>query len=277
MPGPSEKVSLETRGKSVTASIKFKTSGTLLRNLLPNKSYSFAAEDTVAIASLMIESYRNGEWMGFNEFNRVSLEIHGINYTKPDNTVISGRYVPVAFENSADSISAARETLGYPSVFSDIDLQGTCEGSFYANLSWRGVQWAKVWLKDLATTPIPLHEPSPEGVLVHQHIPAITDGSLGSEKAVEQDILIVEEPSISKDGRVVNGDGNSTAKDMRTLSSKSSSQAGFEFAHRSRSELPTLHHIVARLSELPIFEVLGATVREGEGPEKDMKASKISR
>ena len=278
-PGPPRDAdpNLQSHVRRLTASIKFKTSGTLLRNMLPNKFYSFAAKDTVALASLTIQSHRNVERLGFHGFDRVILEIHGINYTKADESVIPGRYLPVIFENSADVISAGREEMGYPSVFSDIDLEGTTEGAFSANLSWKGVQWAKIWLKDLA--PMSAQKPTHEEAFVHRCIPELTDGSAKSEFDVGQDILIVEEPSTSDLIHITNGDDattNGTTVSVKTLSSKTSSHAGFEIMPHSQRELPTLHHIVSRVGELPIFDIVSAMVCEEEGPEVIVKAARIS-
>ena len=235
--------------------------------MLPNSSYSFASKATVALASVTIQSFRKVEWLGGRGFNRVSLEIHGINYTKADGSVASGRYVPVVFENSADVISAEREEMGYPSVFSDIEVKETEDGSFLTNLSWDGCQCATIYLKDLTLSAAP--EPSHEGVFVHKCTASLASGTAKGENYIRHDILIEEESGIDhvqSNGSLNNG----------PLVSKASLHAGFEFIPHNQKELPTLHHIVDRLGELSIFEVVAATVIEADGSDKVLKASAIS-
>lgn len=275
MPSPILVTGSPSRVRTVTARIKFKTSGTLLRNLIPNEFYSFASKDTVAVASLTLVSHRNVEWLGNHGFDCVLLEFHGIDYTKADGTVVSGRYLPIMFENSADVISAGREDVAYPSVFSDIGVAETDDESFQADMSWKGIRWATIWLKDLksATRQESMTE---KGVLVHRYMPAVTDEAPAGAGAgaIEEDILIVEDPVV----HAANGEGTTTSggpTSHKTLSFKSSRRAGFTINPHNQKELPTLYHIVSRLAELPIFDVVSATVCEEEGPTRVVKAFRV--
>jgi hypothetical protein len=246
-PGPRRDgaISVTKKLKVVTASIKFKTSGTLLRNMLPHDSYSFGSKNTVVVASLTVESHRNVEWLGFHGFDRVLLSIHGVNYTKSDGSVLSASYVPVLFENSADVISAGREQTGYPSVYSDIEVDRS-PGSFSARLSWNGVTWATIWMKDL----MPVSDPKPtsKAILVNRFISSTDGGPAQKEIGVGEDVLI-EGDDTSVTGCYTNGTSTSVSE---VLSSKSSSNAGFDILPRSQREIPTLHHIAARIGELPV-------------------------
>lgn len=275
MPGFSRIGSLQqgTSMRKMTASITFKTSGTLLRNMLPDKSYNFASKDTVALASLKLECNRNVSWLGGHGFDRVLLKLHGVDYTRRDGSVISGRYLVVAFENSADAISVGREERGYPSVFTGIELDAISQRSLYASLSWKGVRRAKIWLKNLTLTST-AQERAPEPVFVHRRIPNVVGrGAAKCEPDIEEDILLVEE---SSDLHATNGiNGNVKANDAVGMI-KSSSNARFEILPFSERELPTLHHIASRVAELPIFDIVGATVYEEEGLEKVMTAQRIS-
>lgn len=259
MPGVARVESVHTskKAKTMTTSIKFKTSGTLLRNLFPSKSYSFASTDTVVLASFMIQSRHNVELLGNQGFERVAFVIHGVNYTKPDGTVVSANFVPVIFENSADVITASREELGYPSVFSDIKLETPVDGAVSVSLSWRGIQWAKLSVTDLAASSAP--KPETEDMLVHRSLSKIADGTSTGEFDIEQDILIVEKPTTAseRENTGATANGNATSSEPHGL--RESNQAGIEFTPHSQGDLPTLHHIVSRLAELPIFSIVSAT------------------
>lgn len=276
MPGVSRVDSVYTskKAKTMTVSITFKTSGTLLRNLLPNRSYSFAARDTVALASFNIQTRRDVELLGNKAFERVVFEIHGLKYTKPDGTVLSVNFVPVVFENSADVITGSREELGLPSVYSDIMLEDTPNGSFSATLSWGDVQWAKFLVKEFVAGTA--QKTTSDGLLVHRYLSKITDNPGRGECDVEEDILIVEERTATS--HLSNGSNttNCEAKSDVRLNFKESSQAGIEITPQSQRELPTLHHIVSRLAELPVFSIVNATMWEEEGSNTILKASRIS-
>jgi hypothetical protein len=268
-------------GSISTASIKFKTSATLLRNMFPTRSYSFKLQDTVALASLTVEAHRNVEWLGFHGFNRVSLEIHGVNYTMSDGSIVSGNFLPVMFENSAEVMTAGREDTGYPTIFSDIDLEGTTGEPFLAKLSWKGTRWATIWLRDLKGTAESDTESDQRvenrRIFVHKYIQT-TNGKAGKLRpAVEEDILITEERAISRDASIFDGERattNGTQVPASVLPFSASSDAGFKIEAHSRRVLPTLHHIVSRIAELPIFDVVEAVFYEEEG-EKVVRASRM--
>ncbi|KEF60633.1 uncharacterized protein A1O9_02194 [Exophiala aquamarina CBS 119918] len=269
-----ESVCTSQKAKTMTFSITFKTSGTLLRSLLPNKSYSFSTRDTVALASFKIQTRREVELFGNKPFERVLFEIHGLNYTKPDGTVLPVNFVPIVFENSADVITASREEFGLPSVFSDIMLEDGPNGSLSAILSWGGVQWAKFWVKDLVATPEKWQ--TSECLLVHRYLSKITDKPVRGESEIEEDILIVEQPTTAS--HLPNGDNTSNGEakaDMR-VNFKESSQAGIEITPHNQQELPTLHHIVSRLAELPVFGIVSAKMWVEESSKTVSKAFKIS-
>lgn len=259
MPGVARVESIHTseKAKTVTTSIKFKTSGTLLRNLFPSKSYSFASTDTVVMASFIVQSRHNVELLGNHGFERVALVIHGVKYTKSDGSVVTANFVPVVFENSADVITASREELGYPSVFSDIKLETPADGAVSASLSWRGVQWAKLSVTNLAASSVP--KPDPEDILVHRSLSKIADETSAGEFDIEQDILLVEKPTTvgERENALATINGNATPSEPHGV--QESNQASIGFTPHSQGDLPTLHHIVSRLAELPVFSIVSAT------------------
>lgn len=256
--------------RTTTVSIKFKTSGTLLRNLLPNTSYSFSENDTVALASFSIRSCQNVELLGGHRFHQVSFKVHGVQYKESDGSFVQGQYLPVSFEDSADAISFGREHFGYPSVFSDIDLDWVSTDYIHVNVSWKGVKWASFWIKDLKEQPSPngTSKAGPaveEGIFVHRYVPTATDDCSTGHVDAEYDIFL-SNPSSSSEADEnnhshINGNTTDTTHER---SYRSSSNAGFEIMAPEKSKLPTLHHIVDRLRELPVFDIVEATMKDEE-------------
>ena len=221
---------------SKTISVTFKTSATMLRNLFPSKSYTFAGPDTISMASLVVRSYRHVAGLGNGGFEQVQLEIHGVQIAKADGAVERGTYVPIAFENSADSVLFGREVLGSPNVYSDINIVDYDKGASCAvSLSWKGVQWASIWVRDQGVSPR-------RGSAVNGHR--------------------------DNDER---GPGNEALNGIRRghAGSPISLWSGFEFSLHPPEKLPTLHHIVARLAELPVFLLVGATISTGASSSGD--------
>lgn len=265
--------------KTVTAKIDFKTSGTLLRNMFPNKRYSFSVRDTVVVASFIVEKFDNVEWLGFKSFNRVRLDIPGISYTKLDGSVLTGRYMPIMFEDSADTITAGRENYGFPILYSDIRADDSNESSFHATLSWRDVEWAKVSLKNLVPDFSLRPSTITEGVFVNRYMAVINDAESPGKRPTGEDFLITESLAdtctIFTNGNGVISDGSEISAGKGSQILKSTSNATIEIVSRDKKELPTLHQAVSRLEELPIFEIVSATLRVETGAEKILKTLRV--
>lgn len=239
--------------RCTTAKIVFKTSATLLRNLLPTASYSFASRDTVAIASFRLQVLDNLTWLGGNGYNLMGFYIHNVTYTAPDGKQHTGSYLPVMFEDLTDPIVSGREELGFPKVYSDIVVKSDMD-TYKATLSWRGATWAQF------TWPLPSEnggtltngssspEQSPENVLVHRYMPGVGEQE---KTAPDADYAVLYPPQKGEQKTLKKRICQSPAKVLIT-------------AHDWK-RLPTLHHIVSRLQELPILEVVEASVTDTEG------------
>lgn len=244
------------RSSTTKAIVKFKTSATILQNLFPNSKYFFEKPDTVAVASYSIETLENMQWLGGGEYNLLALYVHGVCYKEDDGRVRKGVYCPIMLENLTDPILTGREELGVPKMFSDIDITRSDEGSFVAKVSWRGAIWGEFEWKNLqgkevegGTVSIGKEggESESEGLLLHKYIP----GTGSSTPDADYDVLLV----------------NFQDKSSRAKSSQSASPADvrFEIKELGWKDLPTLHPIVSRLAELPVFEVLEGTVTKKQG------------
>ena len=127
MPGPRQTTSSEVQDSrqatALTASIKFKTSRTVLQNLFPSNSGSFKFElpGTVAYASFSMTTLDRMEWLRGSGYNHLGLYIHGVEYVKNDGNIVNGTYMPVLLKSLTDPIVSGREELGMPKLFSSID------------------------------------------------------------------------------------------------------------------------------------------------------------
>ncbi|KAJ5117213.1 hypothetical protein N7476_006489 [Penicillium atrosanguineum] len=225
----------------VTTTFKFKTSRTLLQNFFPTQSYRFRSVDTVAYASLSHTAYENLSWLGGRGYDFLSLGLHGVQYIKQDGTVLNGTFLPVVFENLADPILTGREELGWPKIFAEIDVKRT-SNSFSMNANWRGASFATFELSGLYPVDDgPLEDE--EGIFVHKYIPAT-----GMKGVADADYSVYTPKALLQIGKCLRA-----------------TKGAISFNSLDWEALPTMHHIVKRLEELPVIEFVEGVVVEGEG------------
>jgi len=239
----------------LTASIKFKTSSTFLQNLFPTESFKFKSPGSVAYASFSTTTLGNMTWLGGGGYNHFGLYIHGVQYTKKDGSTIDGTYMPLLFESLTDPIVSGRDELGMPKVYCAIDIHRRAS-SYRMAASWQGAKFCDFTLEGLQTV-----DPSAEkgtiggeadyGILVHRYIPAVGREMKGKADA-EYSVVVPHE----EESKVV----PSTVKKV-----EKPTRASVKFDSLDTEALPTLHHIVSVLADIPIYEVVGSKIVEGTG------------
>ena len=154
--GPFPRRQQDTQGRTdaisystfVTRSVKFKTSRTLLQNMLPMPAFSFTAPGTFAYATYSQTTFDGVEWLGGKGYNSIEFYLHGVQYKKKDGTLLTGRYLAVMWEDLADSVMSGREELGLPKLFADIDVTESPSVST-VEASWRKAAFLTLELGNL--------------------------------------------------------------------------------------------------------------------------------
>lgn len=189
-------------------------------------------------------------WLGGGGYDLLALYIHDVCYRQNDGQIVKGTFCPVMFENLADPILSGREELGVPKLFSDIDISRD-DTSCRATISWRGAQWAEFQWKDLEEDASALNQDEDPigGLLVHKYNPATGRKHVGEADA-DYAVFIPEEAGIS------------TVK-SRLVANKNDLHV--KISDLGQKALPTLHPVVSRLAEIPIFDYLEATVTSYQG------------
>ncbi|KAK5005233.1 hypothetical protein LTR60_006318, partial [Cryomyces antarcticus] len=250
MPGPRQTIygaPRESRESTfITASIKFKTSRTLLQNLFPPKSsgWKFKSPGTVAYASFSQTTLNNMEWLGGSGYKHIGLYIHGVEYQKKDGTVLSGAYLPILFENLTDPIVSGREEPGMPKLYTAIDVYRRSK-SYRVATGWEGAVWGRFTWEGLeefdasAESGAISGDNAEDGILAYRYIPSIGRQNKGIAEAEYTlfDPFKEEKP---------------TPKPLRVYKA---AKASLEIDGLDWDALPTLHHVISRLSELPVYEV----------------------
>lgn len=261
MPGPRQdhagrdRVKQSLKSTFRTASIKFKTSRTLLQNLFPNDSYSFISPSTVAYASFSQTTLDGMDWLAGGGYNHMGLYIHGVQYKKKNGEVLKGTYMPILFENLADPILSGREELGMPKLYTAIDASQRSK-SFHIQTSWQGAlwgnfRWEELEDEDLDSDKGTIGGEADDGILVHRYMPKVGREFKGEPEA-EYSVFVPH----AEESKVIPSKVNRVRKTKK---------ATVNIEGLSWDSLPTLHHVVSRLAEIPVDEIVYGKVVEGEG------------
>ncbi|KAJ6438750.1 3-hydroxybenzoate 6-hydroxylase [Purpureocillium lavendulum] len=244
LPGPRQALGLRpwTNKQStfVSRAIKFRTSRTLLQNLLPTPSFSFTLPGSVAYASYVHTSLDQLDWLGGKGYDYIGFFLHDVQYRKKDGSSVKGTFVAVMWENLVDPILTGREELGCPKLFCDIEVQQGPR-DYHAEAGWQSAQFLKLEMHGLRDDVHPKGG-NDGGLLFYKYIPAT--GNPG--------VADVEYPVHAP---------NSVCRSVKR--SQRAQTASLSLATLSEDTLPTLSRIVERLAEFPTYEIVDATITEG--------------
>ncbi|KAG5794257.1 hypothetical protein H9Q69_006718 [Fusarium xylarioides] len=256
-PGPRQTFTGEARNATnstfTTASIKFKTSRTLLQNLFPSTSFRFKSPGTVAYASFSQTTLNKMEWLGGSGYRHIGLYIHGVQYVQKDGTVRDGTFLPILWESLTDPIVSGREELGMPKLYCSIDVWRRTN-SYRIQTGWQGVNFGSFTLEglreiDSGSSKGTIGGEDDEGIFAYKYIPKVGDRG---KTDVEHATFVPH----AEESKVV------PSKVVKVFTAD---KASFEFDPHDWEALPTLHHVVSRLVEVPVYEILGGKVVEGVG------------
>ncbi|KAJ6443742.1 polyamine transporter 2 [Purpureocillium lavendulum] len=263
-PGPRQTVEGRTRDGSKTSNkeafITFTAPQASLSSLLP-PGFLFQKPGPSGYFTIAAKRLDNLDWLGGRGYSLLSVYIHGIQYTAPeDGKVHRGTYIPVLWESMADPIISGREELGYPKLFANLDITDPAEDAYAMTASWEGSQFAKFTLTGLrevrqgSTQPAKLAPAAAgidDGLLFWRYFPST--GRPGSADVEYPVFMSYAEESQKQSVQVVR---RFTAEKGEIVWDALDWKA-----------LPTLHHIIARLELLPMSTVVncGLVERVGSG------------
>ncbi|KAF2152850.1 FAD/NAD(P)-binding domain-containing protein [Myriangium duriaei CBS 260.36] len=227
--------------------MRFKTSRTYLQNLFPTDQFSFTSPGTFAQASLSCCSLKNMTWLGGTGYNHLGLYVHGVQYTKKNGEKLHGTFMPILFESLTDPIITGQEEIAAPKWGCDIDIS-TIGNSQLVKMSWRGTDFCQLRFDDLAeqtsddsSATIPKPQPD-DGILLYRYVPAVGEpGKADAEYAVF-------------DPR------NPEQWDGTTKKVAVARKPAISISEGTWQTLPTIHHIVKELSNIPIYRILESSI-----------------
>ncbi len=151
----------------------------------------------------------------------------------------TGPFLAVVWENLADPIITGRGETGYPKLYAEIPESRLWDGGQRCTAGWMGFRFLDLRVSDLCDAPASPIKSSSEGMLMLKYIPRT--GAWG-EAEVQQVTLT---PAADPD---------------RTIERRQTGEGTVQFHHASWSDLPTMHHVVNALADLPVIEPRGGSV-----------------
>ncbi|KAH7134970.1 hypothetical protein B0J11DRAFT_426125 [Dendryphion nanum] len=270
MPGPRQDHFGHSRNNSLTrfttASVRFKTSRTLLQNFFPNGEWKFTSPGTLAEASWSVTTLSEVEWLGGKGYTHFGLYIHGVEHKTIDGEVLKGTFLPVLFENLADPIVSGREELGMPKVWSELNVVENLgdHGDWKMDAGWLKERFCDIDIQGLeevgveqqSVKDIPANN---SGLLWYKSIPA-TSAALSSSGKKNGDFRGVDAAYA-----VFLPDSSETQFEKKVERTWIGKSGTVVWNSLDWKKLPTLHHIVGRLEEIPVFGVVESKVVMGTG------------
>lgn len=162
--------------------------------------------------------------------------------------------MPLLFESLTDPIVSGREELGMPKLYTAIDIHRREKG-YRINTSWQGAHWGSFSWTGLEEVDPKLESGTisgedDDGILVYRYIPRVGRNEKGIAE-VEYPVFVPY------------------AEDMPQPQTnkvwKATGKVDFKIDPLDWEALPTLHHIIQRLAEIPVYEVVGGKLVEGVG------------
>ncbi|EMC98766.1 hypothetical protein BAUCODRAFT_379785 [Baudoinia panamericana UAMH 10762] len=221
--------------RSTTYSLIFKADKSHLSTFLPNEHFRIDTENGLAYASFALVHLENLPWLAGRGYNHFGFYIHDV-VCKDGADEVRGKYLIVLFEDCADAITSGREELGYAKLWADLSAKYESTNMRLC-LGWDGSVFGELSINGLRNNEGDVPDPAKvsfrpmQGILHYKYVPRT--GSPG-----EAD---VQYPTFTP------APAEGTSRVLRTALSQT---GHFGFKALSFAELPTLHHVAARLSEL---------------------------
>lgn len=224
-------------------SVRFRSDPDALRAILP-PCFELDGEPIVTVE---LQQLRNLRWLAGRGYDTLGVKFPA----RFDGTVdrARGPFLAILWENLADPIISGREELGYNKLFCETDPVRRIGDRHLISAGWLGHRFLEMEITDLEENmPIqraaaPAESATLSGTMHHKYIPAT--GDWGTADA-DYPVLTPPQP------------GTKTLADW-------SAKGSVRFIRSSWQDLPTLHHVVNRLADLPQIERLGASVVKSVG------------
>lgn len=220
---------------SVAAS--FLTDATRLEQHLP-EGFTLDGEPVVTIE---FHYLTNIGWLAGRGYTMIHVGWPATFTGKRD--IATGRFLAAVWENLADPIITGRDEIGHPKLYAEIPAPRVWNASHICEAGWMGFRFLELSARDLQDAEPPSASSS-NGTLMLKYIPRT--GGWGDAELHQVTFTPAGDPH-------------------RTTQSHQIGTGAVRFHRATWQDLPTMHHVVNSLSDLPVIESRGATVKQTRG------------
>lgn len=238
-----------------SASVSFLTERAALARLLP-PGFELVGEPVVTVDWTALHSL---QWLAGRGYNMLGVRYNARFRGQQDEA--EGPFLAVLWENRADPIITGREELGFAKLYAELPAPREADGALHHEAAWDGHVFLRLSVSDLQDAAPPLAAAPTagnsvlRGTLHHRHMPRV---SAPGEHDVSQAVLSPAGGFVSSVDAFRRGHGQ------------------VEFVLSTWEQLPTLHHVVNTLADLPQLEPRGATWSRMRGA-KDLSDQRVLR
>lgn len=232
--------------------VRFMTSRTLVKNFFPPGvlNFTFATPGSRSICSFVSTKVCYGEGLAFRSYHTLALHLHDVSWHALDGEKTSGVYMPILFEDSAHNVVRDRERHDLPAMYGNIKVARD-ENSYTVTAGIDTFQWARIVLENLEPTePESSHTTTGISVSGRRGKPILTWKSVSGLRE-------------GQDGQAIQISG-SIESEQTNIQKLWTAKKATVILESTGGHVPSItSHVIERLVEIPINEVLGAEVAEG--------------
>ena len=243
VPGPRQQPDGVTRDwkqspRTLTVSASFLSDAARLERHLP-EGFTLAGEPVVTVDF----HYMTGiDWLAGRGYNMIFVTWPAAFKGRQDKA--TGKFLSVIWENLADPIIAGRDEIGHPKLYAEIAEPRFWDGMQICSAGWMGFRFLDLTVaefREAAPSPVKQHS---DGTMMLKYVPRT--GAKGEADVNQVTITPAEDPET-------------------TIERRQAGVGAVRFHRATISDLPTMHHVVNALADLPIIEPRGGSLTHSYG------------
>jgi acetoacetate decarboxylase len=156
----------------------------------------------------------------------------------------TGKFLAVVWENLADPIITGRDEIGHPKLYAEIAEPRRWNGAQICTAGWMGFRFLELEVSQLHDAEQDRQGAISDGTLMVKYVPRT--GTWGEADLHQVTLTPADDPD-------------------RTVERQQAGVGAVRFHRATWSDLPTMHHIVNALAELPIIEPRGGSLTHSRG------------
>ena len=224
--------------RTLTVSASFLTDAVLLERHLP-EGFALVGEPVVTVDFHYMTAI---DWLAGRGYNMIFVSWPAAFVGRRDKA--SGRFLAVIWENLADPIIAGRDEIGHPKLYAEIEEPRLWDGAQIGVAGWMGFRFLDIRVSELRNAAPAPAKTSSDGTMMLKYVPRT--GARGEADLQQVTITPAGDPDM-------------------TIERQQTGVSAVRFHRAGMSDLPTVHHVVNALADLPVIEARAGSLTQSCG------------